>query len=276
MPLPLRCQGHACNLSLLSLWQLLLPSPACSGPATERHCLATTPWLPYLQHSKPTYPFLLTYWFLLLLPPPTRSGLGTGSRPSATVSPTHSWGLMGAQPPTTLSLPKGEMRWRAVAMRRLHGQRQRGQPCMAQETASCDGQCKTLSFLLPPPCPPATAHPHRRRPCTLLPSLYDHNTSHCCCVSHPTLSLLCQPPLFRRWLNSAGAYWGRPVGLLRLPDGSMLVADDWAQVVYRIAFNESSGAAGGSATSAAVGRAAAAAATVVVSLALAAAAVLLL
>lgn len=40
------------------------------------------------------------------------------------------------------------------------------------------------------------------------------------------------------WLPAGGTSgeqaWGRPVGLLRLPDGSMLVADDKAQVVYRI------------------------------------------
>lgn len=40
------------------------------------------------------------------------------------------------------------------------------------------------------------------------------------------------------WLNSDGSSWGRPVGLLRLPDGSMLVADDTAAVVYRIAYGE--------------------------------------
>ncbi|PRW57690.1 sorbosone dehydrogenase [Chlorella sorokiniana] len=41
------------------------------------------------------------------------------------------------------------------------------------------------------------------------------------------------------WLDeSSGEPWGRPVGLLRLPDSSMLVADDHANVVYRIAFNE--------------------------------------
>lgn len=41
------------------------------------------------------------------------------------------------------------------------------------------------------------------------------------------------------WLDErSGEPWGRPVGLLRLPDSSMLVADDHANVVYRIAFNE--------------------------------------
>ena len=45
----------------------------------------------------------------------------------------------------------------------------------------------------------------------------------------------------------ADAPWGRPVGLLRLPDGSMLVGDDRAGVVYRIAFNETPPASGAAA-----------------------------
>jgi glucose/arabinose dehydrogenase len=38
------------------------------------------------------------------------------------------------------------------------------------------------------------------------------------------------------WLGADGKAWGRPVGLLRLPDGSMLVGDDAANVVYRISY----------------------------------------
>lgn len=38
------------------------------------------------------------------------------------------------------------------------------------------------------------------------------------------------------WLGSNGRAWGRPVGLLRLPDSSMLVADDMNGVVYRISY----------------------------------------
>ena len=45
----------------------------------------------------------------------------------------------------------------------------------------------------------------------------------------------------------ADAPWGRPVGLLRLPDGSMLVGDDKAGVAYRIAFNETPPASGAAA-----------------------------
>jgi hypothetical protein len=75
------------------------------------------------------------------------------------------------------------------------------------------------------------------------------------------------------WLRSDGEAWGRPVGLLRLPDGSMLLGDDEANVVYRISYDPSSppapraaagpgssGAGGGQRTSAAVAALAAAAA----------------
>ncbi|WP_052417099.1 PQQ-dependent sugar dehydrogenase [Cellvibrio mixtus] len=38
------------------------------------------------------------------------------------------------------------------------------------------------------------------------------------------------------WLNSDDSVWGRPVDLLQLPDGSLLVSDDYANVIYRIAY----------------------------------------
>ena len=43
------------------------------------------------------------------------------------------------------------------------------------------------------------------------------------------------------WLGSNGRAWGRPVGLLRLPDGSMLVADDMNGVVYRVSYGTEPG-----------------------------------
>lgn len=46
------------------------------------------------------------------------------------------------------------------------------------------------------------------------------------------------------WLGSDGKKWGRPVGLARLPDGSMLVADDKANTVYRISYDGTAGGAG--------------------------------
>ena len=39
------------------------------------------------------------------------------------------------------------------------------------------------------------------------------------------------------WLNPNGQHWGRPVGLLRLPDGSLLVADDFGFTIYRIYYS---------------------------------------
>lgn len=39
------------------------------------------------------------------------------------------------------------------------------------------------------------------------------------------------------WLDDATQkVWGRPVDVLVLPDGSMLVSDDYADVIYRITY----------------------------------------
>jgi glucose/arabinose dehydrogenase len=38
------------------------------------------------------------------------------------------------------------------------------------------------------------------------------------------------------WLTENGEYLGRPVDIAQLPDGSMLVSDDFAGAIYRIAF----------------------------------------
>ena len=46
------------------------------------------------------------------------------------------------------------------------------------------------------------------------------------------------------WLNEDGEYLGRPVDVAQLPDGSLLVSDDFAGAIYRIAYT---GDAGGSA-----------------------------
>jgi glucose/arabinose dehydrogenase len=40
------------------------------------------------------------------------------------------------------------------------------------------------------------------------------------------------------WLNEAtGEYRGRPMDIAFLPDGSMLVSDDFAGAIWRIAYN---------------------------------------
>lgn len=44
-------------------------------------------------------------------------------------------------------------------------------------------------------------------------------------------------PLFTGWLQNEKA-WGRPVDLLVLPDGSLLISDDLGGVIYRISFSK--------------------------------------
>jgi glucose/arabinose dehydrogenase len=43
-------------------------------------------------------------------------------------------------------------------------------------------------------------------------------------------------PFIEGWLQGGRQSWGRPVDLLVLPDGSMLVSDDRANVIYRITY----------------------------------------
>jgi glucose/arabinose dehydrogenase len=44
-------------------------------------------------------------------------------------------------------------------------------------------------------------------------------------------------PFASGWLdNEKQEAWGRPVDVLVLPDGSMLVSDDQANVIYRISY----------------------------------------
>jgi glucose/arabinose dehydrogenase len=42
--------------------------------------------------------------------------------------------------------------------------------------------------------------------------------------------------LIEGWLNADGSRWGRPVDLEMLPDGSMLISDDEAGVLYRLTY----------------------------------------
>jgi glucose/arabinose dehydrogenase len=46
-------------------------------------------------------------------------------------------------------------------------------------------------------------------------------------------------PFAEGWLND-GDVWGRPVDIELLPDGSMLVSDDFADAIYRIYYNPKS------------------------------------
>jgi glucose/arabinose dehydrogenase len=44
-------------------------------------------------------------------------------------------------------------------------------------------------------------------------------------------------PLAEGWLQDDGSYWGRPVDVAQLPDGSILVSDDYNGALYRIAYD---------------------------------------
>jgi glucose/arabinose dehydrogenase len=41
------------------------------------------------------------------------------------------------------------------------------------------------------------------------------------------------------WRLGQDACWGKPVDILQLPDGSLLVSDDWANAIYRISYTGS-------------------------------------
>ncbi|EKE83692.1 PQQ-dependent sugar dehydrogenase [Idiomarina xiamenensis] len=44
-------------------------------------------------------------------------------------------------------------------------------------------------------------------------------------------------PFIEGWLQPGEEVWGRPVALLELADGSLLISDDYAGVVYRVSYN---------------------------------------
>jgi glucose/arabinose dehydrogenase len=44
-------------------------------------------------------------------------------------------------------------------------------------------------------------------------------------------------PFIEGWLEDEKV-WGRPVDLLVMPDGSLLVSDDYAGVVYRVSYGK--------------------------------------
>jgi len=39
------------------------------------------------------------------------------------------------------------------------------------------------------------------------------------------------------WLQGQKA-WGRPVDLLVMPDGSLLISDDYADIIYRVSYRK--------------------------------------
>ena len=41
------------------------------------------------------------------------------------------------------------------------------------------------------------------------------------------------------WIaDSGGKVWGRPVGLLVMPDGSLLIADDGGNLIWRVTYGK--------------------------------------
>ncbi len=45
-----------------------------------------------------------------------------------------------------------------------------------------------------------------------------------------------QTPFITGWLRADGTVWGRPADVLPLPDGSLLVSDDYAGAIYRVTY----------------------------------------
>ncbi len=48
-------------------------------------------------------------------------------------------------------------------------------------------------------------------------------------------------PFVTGWLRPDGKAWGRPVDILELPDGSLLISDDRAGAIYRVTYRRSTG-----------------------------------
>ena len=44
-------------------------------------------------------------------------------------------------------------------------------------------------------------------------------------------------PFIVGWLEADGSVWGRPVDVLNMPDGSLLISDDYAGAVYRVSYS---------------------------------------
>jgi glucose/arabinose dehydrogenase len=51
-------------------------------------------------------------------------------------------------------------------------------------------------------------------------------------------NVLSSQPFITGWLNQE-TVWGRPVDLIQMPDGSLLISDDFANVIYHVTYNGS-------------------------------------
>ena len=45
-------------------------------------------------------------------------------------------------------------------------------------------------------------------------------------------------PFVKGWLNDDNTAWGRPAAITSLADGSLLIADDFANVIYRVTYTK--------------------------------------
>ena len=56
-------------------------------------------------------------------------------------------------------------------------------------------------------------------------------------ISESNNSIISNEPFISGWLDGQD-HWGRPVDILNMPDGSLLISDDMANVVYRVVYNQ--------------------------------------
>ena len=54
-------------------------------------------------------------------------------------------------------------------------------------------------------------------------------------VSDDNSTIISDEPFVKGWLQGQ-RNWGRPVDVLNMPDGSVLISDDMANVIYRVAY----------------------------------------
>ena len=55
-------------------------------------------------------------------------------------------------------------------------------------------------------------------------------------ISESNNSIISNEPFISGWLDGQD-HWGRPVDILIMPDGSLLISDDMANAVYRVVYN---------------------------------------
>ena len=120
----------------------------------------------------------------------------------------------------TLSRNRAVKRVQAAPRHGAAGIRLLGCPAAASLSAAC-GRCRCRP---PPPPPPQLPIGYR------VMSLRLNRTA------NGGIAAAQYVPFATGWLRPDGTSWGRPTGLARLPDGSLLVGDNRANCVYRISY----------------------------------------